>query len=347
MDDVGEWVFLRFLSKAMLPATSRNVCAATVGCTAVATLARTAVNPLLPLGVPYFTFWIAVDCATVIAGWRAGVATVVLGTIIGWYLWLPHAQFWSENLVVSVVFLVLASLQVLLAELMRTAVFRLEQATRDGEFLVHELAHRLQNQLAVFSSIASSTIRHTDDTQVAFRKLQDRLIALGAALKLATGNNRQAILLGELIALVVKPLVPAEERLQMTGNAIEISADRGQSVALVFHELATNALKYGAWCEESGVVRINWSWTPDALTIIWSEDSACASSPPGKKGFGTRLIEHAIEDAQVDLLVSEHVRVVTIRVPMKRGTNGFTRAYEYAERHHSQMTIQSNNLAEI
>jgi two-component sensor histidine kinase len=315
----GVTMILRQLTRAILPATWSNVIVATAGCISVATVARAAINPLLPVGVPYFTYWLAVDAATFIAGWRAGAIAIVLSTLLGWYIWLPPPFSFDlspQTLAVVVVYLMLATLQMLLAQLMRVALLRLEHAHNERELLVHELAHRLKNQLAIFSSIATSTLRSARDKDDAHTKLQGRLMAFNAALELAVSRDRSTIPLASLVSAVVRPLAPAEDRLLIKGGAFELPAERAQSFALVLHELATNAVKYGAWSGDLGVITVDWLGTPDHLALTWTEKAQQRAGAVDQKGFGSALIERGIEGAKVEHHVSDTARTVRIEAPL-------------------------------
>lgn len=312
-------MLLQQISRTILPATARNVVAAALCSIVIATILRALIDPLLPPGVPYFTYWIAVDAATIVAGWRAGAIAIVLSTLLGWYIWLPPRysfEITSSSLAVVIVYLILATLQMLLAALMRSALRRLELANRERELLVSELAHRLKNQLTIFGSIASATLRHTHDTKDADRKLSGRLAALSAALDLAVSHDQSAIQLPALVTAVVRPLAPADDRLIVQGPPLEIASDRAQSFALVLHELATNALKYGAWRDDRGTITVDWSGSPTQISFSWKEQIQQGVRNGSHKGFGSALIERGIEGAQVEHMISDHSRTVVITAPL-------------------------------
>jgi two-component sensor histidine kinase len=182
--------------------------------------------------------------------------------------------------------------------------------------LVHELAHRLKNQLAIFSSIATSTLRSARDKDDAHTKLQGRLMAFNAALELAVSRDRSTIPLASLVSAVVRPLAPAEDRLLIKGGAFELPAERAQSFALVLHELATNAVKYGAWSGDLGVITVDWLGTPDHLALTWTEKAQQRAGAVDQKAFGSALIERGIEGAKVEHHVSDTARTVRIEAPL-------------------------------
>jgi two-component sensor histidine kinase len=92
-----------------------------------------------------------------------------------------------------------------------------------------------------------------------------------------------------------------QDRLVIDGPDATLDANKALHLTLALHELATNAVKYGAWSNREGRVRVSWSVANDRLTLTWRESGGPAVQPPTRKGFGSLLIAQATDHrAQID-----------------------------------------------
>ena len=242
-------MLLTKLTTVILPSTFRTTLFTSAACVVAGGLTRLAVDPLLPAGVPFPTFWVAADIATIVAGWRAGALTVALGALLGWFFWMePRYSFELRpgGGFVILLFVTLAGLQVLLAELMREALLRAQKLREERDIVVRELVHRIRNHFSLFNSIAMQTLRSSKDLKAASDALQGRLRALMLGLDLASTSGESALELSDLVTQVVKPLAPTAHRLQVDTASAKVGPEQVHAVALVLHELSTNAAKYGA-----------------------------------------------------------------------------------------------------
>jgi two-component system CheB/CheR fusion protein len=107
--------------------------------------------------------------------------------------------------------------------------------------------------------------------------------------------------LGSLVEVIVRPLAPDRARLIAAGPPIMLPAETGTGLALVLHELATNAVKYGAWATGGSVVSIAWNLDPRKLLVIVWHEACPVATPPTREGFGSTLIKRALNEAQVRL----------------------------------------------
>jgi two-component sensor histidine kinase len=295
-------MLLTKLTSIILPATPRHVAVTSMGCALAGALARASVDPLLPPGVPFPTFWVAADIATIVAGWRAGALTVAMGALMGWFFWMePRFSFGLPpgGAFVIALFVVLAGLQVFLAELMREALLRAQRMREERDLVVRELVHRIRNHFALFNSIAMQTLRTSRDLPAASEALQGRLKALMMGLDIAAMTDAHAFELSELVNKVVLPLAPTPQRLLMETVSAQVPPEHVHAVALVLHELGTNAIKYGAWSGHDGVVRVGIAHEGDKVRLQWTEEGVC--HPGTGSGFGSILIARAIPDAHVDV----------------------------------------------
>lgn len=162
------------------------------------------------------------------------------------------------------------------------------------EILVHELAHRVKNTLATVQSIASLSFRNSQGPE-ALRQFHDRLQALVRSHDLLTRKNWQHADLSEVAETAIAPLKEERaHRFAISGPPVSLPPTTAVPMAMILHELCTNALKYGALSNESGHVSIGWRTSADpggiAISLIWTESGGPAIQPPEEEGFGTRLI---------------------------------------------------------
>jgi len=179
----------------------------------------------------------------------------------------------------------------------RVALARL-RAEEEQELLNRELSHRMKNLLAMVQSIATQTMRSATDVETAKEVLAGRLIALGQAHDLLMGGAIGSTLMEPVVRGALKLHEDRPGRFRLEGPDLEIGAKPALSLALMLHELATNAAKYGALSCETGHVAIRWSVeereeTPH-LTFSWTEFGGPVVTPPTRKGFGSRFIERGL-----------------------------------------------------
>lgn len=165
----------------------------------------------------------------------------------------------------------------------------------EEQFLLrNELSHRIKNVLALVQAIANQTLRDDaplEETKAAFTA---RLVAMGQSIdQLASKNHPRAAL------RTLADGVASEhgERIQVDGPDVELSSRSALALALAFHELATNSVKYGALSVDEGAVNLSWTVDSSAaptLRLTWAETGGPPVSPPKRRGFGTRMVERAL-----------------------------------------------------
>lgn len=198
-----------------------------------------------------------------------------------------------------------------------------ERKGREAQVLLlnRELAHRVKNTLAVIQSIASQTLRSTpapEDFRIAF---QGRLQALAAANDLLIQTNWQGSALSDFVSRQLAPLMPRTPRkLVKTGPVVRLPPDFLIPIGLALHELGTNAVKYGAWSNETGQVQVTWSIERPGegrrLVLTWTETGGPAVIPPARKGFGTTIIERGIPNATIERTFEPRGVVCRIDIPL-------------------------------
>lgn len=163
------------------------------------------------------------------------------------------------------------------------------------KLMIDELNHRVKNTLATIQSIAVQTARSHGDPATFAESFQARLMALSHTHNLLTrshweGADLDAILQHETEA-------HGSHRVTLNGPPVALEPAAALSLGMIFHELATNAAKYGALSAPEGRVMVDWAvanQTRPVLTLTWREIGGPPVAPPERRGFGSRLIERNV-----------------------------------------------------
>lgn len=156
-----------------------------------------------------------------------------------------------------------------------------------------ESQHRMKNTLAMVRAIATQTLNDSHDIKETKDRFLSRLATLDDAQSILTQTAWERATISRVVASALAPHAPAA-RFAITGPELDLSSKCALGLALGMHELATNAIKYGALRNESGHVSIDWSVTNDVFELQWTERDGPRVSPPTRKGFGARIIEKAL-----------------------------------------------------
>ena len=170
----------------------------------------------------------------------------------------------------------------------------LKQAEELQRLLTNELNHRVKNTLATVQSIVNQTLRGAADVEAARRTVNARLLALAGAHDLLTARAWAGADLADLVTRVIAPF-PASQIL-LDGPSLVVLPTQALALSLALHELATNAAKYGALSRPEGRVEICWIVRDDEVDLSWRESGGPLVASPSRRGFGSRLIEHASRD---------------------------------------------------
>ena len=159
--------------------------------------------------------------------------------------------------------------------------------------LRRELAHRSKNILAVVQSIIRQTTKGSDDHEL--RALLQRIHGLGRTHDLIVKVDWQGIPFAELVEHHLRPFIADPRQLAMSGPDIALTPSAAQHLGLALHELATNAIKYGALSVSGGRVELAWSVEASELDstlhFIWLEKAGPQVGVPGQRGFGCLVLE--------------------------------------------------------
>jgi two-component sensor histidine kinase len=155
------------------------------------------------------------------------------------------------------------------------------------------MKHRIKNSLATVQAIATQTLNHANERDAFIARLH----ALGNAHDLLTSETWQTASVNAVIAQALKPFQEQHhERITVEGPAdLWLDSTKSVVIAMVIHELATNAVKYGALSNGSGHVSVGWErhFQPNQVKLVWQESGGPEVSAPEHKGFGSYLIERA------------------------------------------------------
>lgn len=174
------------------------------------------------------------------------------------------------------------------------------QAQQQAKLINAELAHRIQNTLAIVNSVCDQTFRSASSLDEARLTFSRRLKALGQAHMVLTQSSWINAPMAAIIehALIPHSMAPGEICAQ--GPPVNLSARQALSLSMAIHELATNSMKYGALSTAGGEVTVRWALEPlegdQCLRLYWTEAGGPRVAPPERRGFGSRLIEQVLAD---------------------------------------------------
>ena len=199
------------------------------------------------------------------------------------------------------------------------------EAEARRELMMREVEHRSKNTLAVIQAALRLGASGATDAQTLARAVEARVAALARSQSLLMSVGPEGAPLRHLIEQEVAPFVPAADgdatKLTLEGPDIWVTSKAAQALSMAFHELATNAAKYGALAHSGGSVNVNWHVeNTDTLVLHWSKSGARRTSEPGHLGFGTRLIDTTIT-YQLGGQVERHWDAVGLQVVARIALN--------------------------
>ncbi|TKA98379.1 sensor histidine kinase [Cereibacter changlensis] len=210
-----------------------------------------------------------------------------------------------------------------------------QRSVAQKDLLLREMAHRLKNALTRVGAIVRATARETEAKEDMVARLNARLQAMSSAQDLLMLSGTDSADLEELLRFEIDQVSGSAARPgQLAGPPVRLNERQTHALALVFHELATNALKYGAGAQAGGELRVAWSVEPgdagDELRLIWAERTPgrTAAAETGRgSGFGTRLLEVPIHGELHGSLVRQaQAEGLTIEIRFLLAATGRTAA---------------------
>jgi len=177
-------------------------------------------------------------------------------------------------------------------------ITELKIAETRQKLLLAEVDHRAKNTLATVQSITAQTLRHVSDPSAFAETFVARIHALSRAHELLTASAWEGADLMEVIRRTVRVHLPDDEqdRVSLSGPSIRLGPNASVTVNMAFHELATNAAKYGALSAATGRVEVRWSLDDGQRDVIvdWRESGGPVVNAPPRRGFGSRLLQDGL-----------------------------------------------------
>jgi PAS domain S-box-containing protein len=171
-----------------------------------------------------------------------------------------------------------------------------KRAEQHQRALNAELDHRVKNVLATVSAIIAQTQEASSSQADFMTALNSRINSLARTHELLSESNWRGASLAEIVRRELAPYMSGNT--EVRGPSVTLKAEATQAVATVLHELATNAAKYGALSNPSGLVSVQWRWlqngSHDRLLIEWQETGAPPVLAPNQSGYGTSIIRELI-----------------------------------------------------
>jgi two-component sensor histidine kinase len=264
-------------------------------CLALSTGARWCLAMIRPdvFFTPYFP---AVFFATAFGGLRMGVVTALASGALGVTVNFSDTRADSARFALLLIFWVVCGLTIWGVEHYRSIVAQQRQIARRlireeayRKLVVDELQHRLKNKLSTIHAVLHQILY---DQPKIWASIDLRIRAVSATDDLIARVDGSGCDIKDLLLSELGPY--GHVRFSLNGDPLFLPAKLAVSLALIFHELATNAGKYGAFSSARGLLQVSWSVSDDRLNIVWDETEGPAVGPIGKPGFGTKLLNSAL-----------------------------------------------------
>jgi len=264
-------------------------------CLALATAARWGLAQVRP-DVFFTPYLPAVFFATALGGLRTGVLTAVAAGALGITVNFGGTAVDLARIVLMLIFWVVCGLTIWGVEHYRSIVTRQRQIAKRlieeesyRKLVVEELQHRLKNKSSTIHAVLHQVLENQPQV---WASIDSRIRSLSATDDLiarvdGTGCDIKDLLLSELGPY-------GHVRFNLNGDRLFLPAKLAVSLALIFHELATNAGKYGAFSSARGLLQVTWTLSDDRLNLTWDETEGPVVDNVGAAGFGTKLLKSAL-----------------------------------------------------
>jgi two-component sensor histidine kinase len=273
----------------------------------VPTLIRASIDGLVS-GTTFVAYFPFVLLSAMFLGWRNAIVVTLASAVIANFLFMePRYTFFagSHDTTGAVSFVFSSMLIIALAETLRRTVADVEVGRKHEARLNRELQHRVKNTLAVIQGLATQTFRDPS-SEPELRKFQSRLGALASAHDILIRGEWETCSLPELAARALEPF-NRDGNINLYGPPCTLREESCVPFVLALHELATNAVKYGALSTRAGSVEIVWTLSPDPssnredLVLEWAEGGGPPVQAPIRRGLGSKLLrpQPGIKDVQL------------------------------------------------
>lgn len=263
--------------------------------------------PVMQAEIPYVTFFPAAMASVFFFGRTAGIVTSVLSFFICWYYLLPTLNSWNIGIAygsVALSFFVFAvAVNIFLIEAVKAAHKRLEIKNEETALLAREINHRVKNLFTVVRSMIRLSGRNETDPQSLISKISGRIDALAVSHDISQGRlGATAPTFNEISRVILQPYKDNND-IEISGGTFEIDKSQVTPFGLILHELATNAVKYGALSVDDGKLelKIQKDGEEAPVVVLWNETTHQQkganepSTSPDLSGFGSMLISQSIK----------------------------------------------------
>jgi two-component sensor histidine kinase len=266
-----------------------------VCCLALGTAARWGLAQIRP-DVFFTPYLPAVFFATAFAGMRIGILTAIAGGALGVTVNFTDARVDAARLILLLIYWLVCGLTVwgvahyrAMVGQQRQVSKRLVQEQEYRRLVVEELQHRLKNKVSTIHAVLHQALL---DQPQAWAAIDHRIRALSATDDLIAKVDGSGCDIRDLLVSELGPY--GHVRFTLNGNPLFLPAKLAVSLGLIFHELATNAAKYGAFASARGLLQVTWSLSDDRLNVTWDETEGPVVGNVGAAGFGTKLLRYAL-----------------------------------------------------
>jgi two-component sensor histidine kinase len=198
---------------------------------------------------------------------------------------------------------------------MATDVTDARAAERQHRLLISELNHRVKNTLATVQALVSQTLAEAGVAGDVKDLVLGRLLALSAAHNVLNRERWNGAELADVAEAVAKPYTD-EHRITLAGPKAWLEPGDVVTLAMALHELAVNAVKYGALSTPAGKVRLTWTGAENGVELKWRESGGPTVRPPQRLGFGSRLLRRL----KGELNFAPKGLICRLSLPARRGS---------------------------
>ncbi|KCZ51556.1 sensor histidine kinase [Hyphomonas pacifica] len=187
---------------------------------------------------------------------------------------------------------------------------------RQNEIMSNELAHRIKNMFSVIMATARISGSVASDLDGFIDEFNDRLVSMSRVYSKLTTNDWYGLPLRHLLEEEIRAVTRRDDsRYCLSGPDITLSLKSTKDGALIIHELASNASKYGCFSQPDGRLDVTWYIEDEHLVVVWEESDLTGVRPPSRKGFGSILF-HMLPNLKVTRDFRDTGLVLTVRSPI-------------------------------
>ena len=273
---------------------------------------------MVPERLPFITFFPAVLLASFFCGPWASFSVLVASAVTG-AVWTepPPGEVLTFRMTLFALFGVIGGSIWAGVLYLKNVLNRLRKRDEQLALINREMKHRIKNVFAVMSSISVQTIKSSPTIETLAAALTGRINAIAAAQDVLSVVASEGSDLRSMVETLVLPVAPSPSRLRIEGPSTKLPSEATTTFALILHELATNAVKHGAWRLDRGQVTIEWRVHPNQeLDFSWREHDGLPTVPAARQGLGSTLIKRGLNKAKVDHQITPHGLDCRIRLPL-------------------------------